>query len=138
VALGVAEAIEVSINLAHLVTIPVLDARLQELRHELKTDIQMLKVELKGEMEILRSDMKTLRGEMKTFQVEMRAEVKTFQAEMKTFQAEIKAELADGLGKLGTEIQKVNANLMRWVLLTMLGSVVLNMVGKAMMSTLLP
>jgi len=64
VALGVAEAIEVSINLAQLVTVPVLDARV----HELKTEIQALRLEFK-------------------------------------------AELADGLGKLSTEIQKVNGNL---------------------------
>ena len=72
-----------------LVTIPVLDARLQELR-----------------IEIL------------------------------TFRAEIKAEVATGAGKLETEIHKVNANLMRWVLLTMLGSVTLSMAGKALMTTL--
>ena len=36
VALGVAEAMEVSITLAQLVTVPVLDARLQELKHELE------------------------------------------------------------------------------------------------------
>lgn len=89
VALGVVEAIEVSITVAQLVTIPVLDARLQELR-----------------IEIL------------------------------TFRAEIKAEVATGVGKLETEIHKVNANLMRWVLLTMLGSVTLSMAGKALMTTL--
>ena len=85
VALGVVEAIEVSITLAQLVTVPVLDARLQEIRTEIQT---------------------------------------------------VRAEIATGLGKLETEIHKVNANLMRWVLLTMLGSVTLSMVGKALMKTL--
>jgi len=89
VALGVVEAIEVSITVAQLVTIPVLDARLQELRIEIQT-----------------------------------------------FRAEIKAEVATGLGKLEMEIHNVNANLMRWVLLTMLGSVTLSMAGKALMTTL--
>ncbi|HEY2404183.1 MAG TPA: hypothetical protein VGI23_27765 [Steroidobacteraceae bacterium] len=88
-ALGIAEAIEASITLAQLVTVPVLDARLQELK-----------------------------------------------AEIQTTRAEIRAELATGLGKLEAEIHKVNANLMRWVLLTMLGSATLSMAGKAIMKTL--
>ena len=50
VALGVAEAIEVSINLAQLVTIPVLDARILELKTELKTEIQALRLEFKTEL----------------------------------------------------------------------------------------
>jgi len=89
VALGVAEAIEVSINLAQLVTVPVLDARV----HELKTEFQALRLEFK-------------------------------------------TDLADGLAKLSTEIQKVNANLMRWVLLTMLGSTALSMAARSVMSLL--
>jgi len=50
VALGVAEAIEVSINLAQLVTVPVLDARILELKTELKTEIQALRLEFKTEL----------------------------------------------------------------------------------------
>jgi len=104
VALGVAEAIEVSINLAQLVTIPVLDARILELKTELKAEIQALRLEFKTEFQGLRLEFKT--------------------------------ELADGLGKLSMEIQKVNANLMRWVLLTMLGSTALSMAARSLMSTL--
>jgi len=50
VALGVAEAIEGSINLAQLVTVPVLDARILELKTELKTEIQALRLEFKTEL----------------------------------------------------------------------------------------
>jgi hypothetical protein len=89
VALGVAEAIEVSINLAQLVTVPVLDARLRELKTELKTEIQALRLEFKTD-----------------------------------------------LGKVSTEIQKVNANLMRWVLLTMLGSTALSIAGRSLLGML--
>ena len=64
VALGISEAIEVSITLAQLVTVPVLDARLQELRHELKMESQALK----GDFAALRGEVATLRQEMKTFQ----------------------------------------------------------------------
>ena len=50
VALGVAEAIEVSINLAQLVTVPVLDARILELKTELETEFQALRLEFKTEL----------------------------------------------------------------------------------------
>jgi hypothetical protein len=46
VALGVAEAMEVSITLAQLVTVPVLDARLQELKHELEVSLEKAKADL--------------------------------------------------------------------------------------------
>jgi hypothetical protein len=49
VALGVAEAIEVSINLTQVVTIPVLDARLQELRHDIKSDFAEMRTEIVSE-----------------------------------------------------------------------------------------
>lgn len=79
--------------MAQLVTVPVLDARLLELKTELKTEIQALRLEFK-------------------------------------------TELAVGLGNLSTEIQKVNANLMRWVLLTMLGSTALSMAGRSLLNML--
>lgn len=46
VALGVAEAMEVSITLAQLVTVPVLDARLQELKHALEVSLEKTKADL--------------------------------------------------------------------------------------------
>jgi hypothetical protein len=46
VALGVAEAMEVSITLAQLVTVPVLDARLRELKHELEVSLEKTKADL--------------------------------------------------------------------------------------------
>jgi|SRR3569833_570923 len=118
VALGIAEAIEVSITLAQLVTVPVLDARLKEFKTELRAELKELKAELTAETQSIRADMATLRQEMKTFQ------------------AEIRAELVAGLSSLSTEIQKINANLMRWVLLTSFGSVALSMAGRFIMKAL--
>jgi hypothetical protein len=63
VALGVAEAIEVSITLAQLVTVPVLDARLQEIRHELKAEMHALRAELeKTKAELVRWVFLTMLG----------------------------------------------------------------------------
>ncbi len=101
VALGIAEAIEVSFTLEQLVTVPILDARLQELRHELKSDIQ------------------TLRAEIQAIRVE--------------FRGELSSELGKLRAELHVEIHKVAADLTRWVLLTMLGSVALSMSGNWLM-----
>jgi hypothetical protein len=46
VAVGVAEAIGVSINMAQLATVPILDARLEQLRHELKAAMEEIKADL--------------------------------------------------------------------------------------------
>jgi len=46
VAIGIAEAIEVSMTLPQLVTVPILDARLDALRAEFKADLERMKAEL--------------------------------------------------------------------------------------------
>ena len=57
VAIGVAEAIEVSINLAQLVTVPVLDARLKDLKHELQAGIQKVTADFKIGLETIKSEL---------------------------------------------------------------------------------
>jgi hypothetical protein len=46
VAMCIAEAIEVSMTLPQLVTVPILDARLDALRAEFKADLERMKAEL--------------------------------------------------------------------------------------------
>ena len=46
VAIGIAEAIEVTMTLTQLVTVPVLDARLKELKLEIKAELEQVKAEL--------------------------------------------------------------------------------------------
>ncbi len=61
VALGVAEAIGVSITLAQLVTVPVLDARLREItaeiKAEIKTETQTLRSEFHVAMEKTKAEL---------------------------------------------------------------------------------
>jgi len=68
VALGIAEAIEVSLVNAQLVTVPILDARLlsleskfsasiQELRHELKSDIVRLEARFEARLEQTKAEL---------------------------------------------------------------------------------
>ena len=140
VAIGVAEAIEVSINLTQLVTVPILDSRLQDLRHEIKADIQSLRLEFK-------SDLSSEIGKVYSTLASELAKVHASIAQTNT-------NLAEGLGKLSTEthtaiqkvhtdiekmhteFQKVNANLMRWILLTMMGSVAVSMAAKSLLGML--
>src|SRR3954471_1678760 len=86
VALGVAEAIEVSINLAQLVTVPVLDARV----HELKTEIQAFRLEFKTELAQGLGNLST---------------------EIQKVNGNLGAEIQKVNGNLGAEIQKVNGSL---------------------------
>ena len=66
VALGVAEAIEVSIKLAQLVTVPVLDARLLELKTELKAEIQALRLEFKTDFGKLSTEILKVNANLST------------------------------------------------------------------------
>jgi len=144
VALGVAEAIEVSINLAQLVTVPVLDARV----HELKTEIQALRLEFKTE---LAAGLGDLRTEMQKLNADRSSEIQKVNANLSTEMQKLNADRSSEIQKvnvnlsteiqklnanLSAEIQKVNANLMRWVLLTMLGSTALSMAARALMGML--
>ena len=133
VALGVAEAIEVSINLAQLVTVPVLDARV----HELKTEIQALRLEFKTE---LAAGLGNLSTEIQKVNGNLRTEIErvngNLSAEIQKVNANLSTEIQKVNANLSTEIQKVNANLMRWVLLTMLGSTALSMAARSLMGML--
>ena len=115
VALGIAEAIEVSVTLAQLVTVPVLDARLQELRHEFKADIQVL------------------RGEIHGARAEFKAELAT---EIGKIRAEFTSELQKLRADLRVEIHAVKSELVRWVFLTMLASVALSTGADAVLKLL--
>jgi hypothetical protein len=46
VALGIAEAIETSMTQAQIVTVPILDARLQELRADMRSSLQQLEIKI--------------------------------------------------------------------------------------------
>jgi hypothetical protein len=57
VALGIAEAIEASLVAANFVTVPILDARLNELRAELRISLMSLENKLNASIQELKSDM---------------------------------------------------------------------------------
>ena|SRR6266567_9096383 len=57
VALGIAEAIEASLMGAQFVTVPILDARLQELRTEMRISLMSLENKFNASIQELKSDM---------------------------------------------------------------------------------
>jgi hypothetical protein len=102
VALGVAEAIESSIMNSQFVTVPVLDARLQEVR----------------------ADIRVLEGEVRTGFRELEAKM---EAKMDVKLEKLRPELE----RLRTELEKLRSELVRWVFLVMPGSVALSLSASA-------
>ena len=102
VALGVAEAIDLAMTQAQFVTVPLLDARL----HEIKTELRVL-------------------GE----KVDAKLDASAYKADMQRFSAEFNA-------KLDTKLAELEARLVRWVFLVMLGNVALSLAANTLMNAL--
>jgi hypothetical protein len=59
VALSIAEAIEVSVVHAQFVTVPILDARVQELKAETRVSLMSLETKLSASIQELKTELKT-------------------------------------------------------------------------------
>ncbi len=94
VALGVAEAIELAMTQAQFVTVPILDARLHEVRAEIRV--------LEGKLD---------------------ASAKEHKADMQRLAAELNAKIA-----------QMEARLVRWIFLVMLGNVALSLVATTVLN----
>jgi hypothetical protein len=91
VALGVAEAIELAMTQAEFVTVPILDARLHEVRAEIRV----------------------LEGKLDASAREHRADTQRLGAELNA--------------KIETKLAQMEARLVRWIFLVMLGNVALSL-----------
>ncbi|MEA3179416.1 MAG: hypothetical protein QOI59_2939 [Gammaproteobacteria bacterium] len=98
VALGVAEAIESAMTQAQFVTVPILDARLHEVRAEIRV--------LEGKLD---------------------ASTKEHKADMQRLAAELNA-------KIETKLAEMEARLVRWVFLVMLGNVALSLAATTVLN----
>lgn len=151
VALGVAEAIEVSINLTQVVTVPLLDERLQDLRHDVKSEFAQLRTELATLRADMLSEFGRMRTEMATEFASMRTEMTTELAKVRIETAaefgRVRSETADAVAKVRSAVAvefgnmrgqtaEVKADLMRWVLLCMLGSAVISMAANPLVKAL--
>jgi len=107
VALGVAEAIDFAMTQTQFVTVPILDARL----HEVRAEIRVLEGKLDASIQAHRSDTERLGAEVKS--------------DMQRLSAELNAKLA-----------QMEAKLVRWVFLVMLGNVALSLAANTMLHAL--
>jgi hypothetical protein len=98
VALGVAEAIELAMTQAQFVTVPILDARIHEVRAEIRV--------LEGKLD---------------------ASTKEHKADMQRLAAELNA-------KIETKLAEMEARLVRWVFLFMLGNVALSLAATTVLN----
>ena len=94
VALGVAEAIELAMTQAQFVTVPIHDARLHEVRAEIRV--------LEGKLD---------------------ASIKEHKADMQRLEA-----------KIDTKLAQMEARLVRWVFLVMLGNVALSLAATTVLN----
>jgi hypothetical protein len=112
VALGIAEAIEASMTHAQFVTVPILDARLQEFRTETRISLMSLDSKLSASVQELKSDI--------------------LQSH-----AALEAKIDRRYGELETAMERIKAELIRWVFLVMLGSVALTAGATAVLKALI-
>jgi hypothetical protein len=107
VALGVAEAIELAMTQAQFVTVPILDARL----HEVRAEIRVLEGKLDARVQELKADMQRL-------------------------SADVDAKLEARFAKMETRLAEMEAKLVRWVFLVMLGNVALSLAATTVLNAL--
>jgi hypothetical protein len=123
VALGIAEAIETSMTQAQIVTVPILDARIQEFRADMRSCFQQL------EMKIERNKIE-LEGQIERTKTELGAHIGGTKAEIEAQigrnRTDLEAQIARGKAELETQIERSKAELVRWVFLVMLGNVALS------------
>jgi N12 class adenine-specific DNA methylase len=115
VALAVVEAVVVMITEAQIVTVPVLDSRVAELRAEIRQvdhKIDLTKIGLEAKIDATRMD---LEGKIERFKSDLEAKIDATRMNL-----EAKIELAKA--ELAKLIESTKAELVRWVLLAMLGS----------------
>jgi hypothetical protein len=107
VALGVAEAIELTMTQAQFVTVPILDARLHEVRAEIRV--------LEGKLDL---------------------STKGHKADMQRLSAELDAKLNTQSAKMEAKLAETEARLVRWVFLVMLGNVALSLTATTVLNAL--
>jgi hypothetical protein len=122
VALGIAEAIEASMMHAQFVTVPILDARLHELRAETRVALMSLEAKIDHRFGELDAKIDRRYGELES----------KFDRRF----GELDAKIDRRYGELETAMERIKAELIRWVFLVMLGNVALTAGATAVLNAL--
>ena len=151
VALGIAEAIEVSMTESEFVTVPILDARLHELRADFRTSLLTLEHKMDAGFQDLKSEMDRRFAEMDRRFGEMGATMDRRLGEMGATMdrslGEMDAKVDRSLGEMDAKVdrkfaelelkmERIKADLVRWVFLVMLGNVALTAGATAALNAL--
>ena len=133
VALGVAEAIDLAMTQAQFVTVPVLDARI----HEIKTELRVLAEKVDTKL-----DTSTYKADMQRFSAEFNAKLDTkfaameakFDTKLAGLESRFDTKFAALDAKLNTKLAELEAKLVRWVFLVMVGNVALSLAANTLMN----
>jgi hypothetical protein len=127
VALGIAEAIEASVMHAQFVTVPILDARLQEITADIRISAMSLENKLSASVQELKSNILALevKVDLKLGEMESRVDRKL---------GELESRFDRRFGDLETRMERNKAEMVRWVFLVMLGNVALSAGATAVLS----
>jgi len=133
VALGVAEAIDLAMTQAQFVTVPVLDARI----HEIKTELRVLaeKVDTKLDTSTYTADMQRFRAEFNAkLDTKFAAMEAKFDTKLAGLESRFDTKFAALDAKLNTKLAELEAKLVRWVFLVMVGNVALSLAANTLMN----
>jgi hypothetical protein len=119
VALCIAKAIEASMMHAQLVTVPIFDARLQELSAQTRMSLMSLEAAI---------DRKFGQVECKFGELDAKIDLKFGELDAKIDRkwGELDGKIDRRCGELETKMEGIKAELIRWVFLAMLGNVALS------------
>jgi hypothetical protein len=123
VALGVAEAIELAMTQAQFVTVPILDARLHEIRAEIRV--------LEGKLD---ASIKEHKADMQRLSAELDAKLNAQSAKMDAQFAKMDAKMDTKLAQMEAKLAQMEAKLVRWVFLVMLGNVALSLAATTVLN----
>lgn len=151
VALGIAEAIEASMTKSEFVTVPILDARLHELRADTRMSLLTLEHTMNAGFQDLKSGMDRRFGEMDAkmdrrfgeMDAKMDRKFAETEGRFGEMDAKMDRKFADTdagvdrkLGELELKMERIKADLVRWVFLVMLGNVALSAGATAALNAL--
>jgi hypothetical protein len=119
VALGVAEAIELAMTQAQFVTVPILDARL----HEVRAEIRVLEGKLDASTREHKADMQRLSAEL-----DAKLDAQSAKTDMQF------AKMETQFAKIDTKLAELEAKLVRWVFLVILGNVALSLAATTVLN----
>ena len=130
VALAITEAIYIIMIEAHIVTVPVLDARLAELGTALKADVTRLdhKIDrvnsnLETKIEVTAAALeKKIDVTAATLEKKIDLTAATLEKKIDVTAATLEKKIEVSTASLAQKIEGTKAELMRWILLAMLGS----------------